>query len=107
VMDELNLFPADTGQGTTVLLVPFDSAGRAVALPLLNQLRQAGVAAEMYPDLAKVKKMLDYANAKRIPYVVLIGSEEVQTGQLTVKNMITGEQQKLSGEAIVGLVALD
>lgn len=104
VMDELNLFPADAGQGTTVLLVPFDSDGRAVALPLLNQLRQAGVAAEMYPDLAKVKKMLDYANAKRIPYVVLIGSEEVQTGQLAVKNMITGEQQKLSGEAVVELV---
>lgn len=104
VMDELNLFPADAGQGTTVLLVPFDHESRAVALPLLNQLRQAGVAAEMYPDLAKVKKMLDYANAKRIPYVVLIGSEEVQTGQLSVKNMATGEQQKMSAEEVVGFV---
>lgn len=105
VMDELNLFPADAGQSTSVLLVPFDGDGRAVALPLLNQLRQAGVASEMYPDLAKVKKMLDYANAKRIPYVVLIGSEEVQTGQLTVKNMVTGEQQKLIGEEVVALMA--
>lgn len=104
VMDELNLFTPDARQGTTVLLIPFDSDGRAVALPLLNQLRQAGVAAEMYPDLAKVKKMLDYANAKQIPYVVLIGSEEVQTGQMTVKNMITGEQQKLSGSELVGLL---
>ncbi len=104
VMDELSLFPADARQGTTVLLIPFDSDGRAVALPLLNQLRQAGVAAEMYPDLAKVKKMLDYANAKQIPYVVLIGSEEVQTGQLTVKNMITGEQQKLSGTEVLALM---
>jgi histidyl-tRNA synthetase len=106
VMDELNLFPADAGQGTTVLLVPFDNDGRAMALPLLNQLRQANVAAEMYPDLAKVKKMLDYANAKRIPYVVLIGSEEVQTGQLTVKNMLTGEQQKMSGPEVVKFVQI-
>lgn len=104
VMEELNLFPADAGQGTQVLLVPFDADGRAVALPLLNQLRQADVAAELYPDLAKVKKMLDYANAKRIPYVVLIGSEEVKTGQLTVKNMVTGEQQKMGAGEVVGFV---
>ena len=106
VMDELNLFPADAGQGTAVLLVPFDSDGQAVALPLLNQLRQAGIAAEMYPDLAKVKKMLDYANAKRIPYVVLIGSEEIQTGQLTVKNMATGEQQKMSVEEVMKFLSI-
>ncbi|KAB7732788.1 histidine--tRNA ligase [Rudanella paleaurantiibacter] len=104
VMEELSLFPADAGQGTTVLLVPFDAEGRSVALPLLNALRRAGVSAEMYPDLAKVKKMLDYANAKRIPYVVLIGSEEVQTGQLAVKNMLTGEQQKMTAEAVISFV---
>lgn len=104
VMEELGLFPTDAGQGTAVLLVPFDAEGRSVALPLLNALRQAGVSAEMYPDLAKVKKMLDYANAKRIPYVVLIGSEEVQTGQLAVKNMLTGEQQKMTAESVVTFV---
>ena len=105
VMDELNLFPTDSGQGTMVLLVPFDNNGRAVALPLLNKIRQVGVAAEMYPDLTKVKKMLDYANAKRIPYVVLIGSEEVQTGQLSVKNMVTGEQQKMSAEEVIEMLS--
>lgn len=104
VMEELNLFPAGAGQVTQVLLVPFDEAARAVALPLLRQLRQADVAAELYPDLAKVKKMLDYANAKAIPFVVLIGSDEVQTGMLSVKNMITGEQQKLSPEAVITLM---
>lgn len=104
VMEELNLFPDGAGQGTQVLVVPFDGAGRNVGLPLLASLRQSNVAAEMYPDLAKIKKMLDYANAKRIPFVVLIGSEEVQTGQLTVKNMITGEQQKMPADAIAAFV---
>lgn len=104
VMDELNLFPAGTGQGTQVLIVPFDAEARGVALPLMTQLRAATIPAEVYPDLAKVKKMLDYANAKQIPYVVLIGSEEVQTGQLTVKNMVTGEQQKVAQADVASFV---
>ncbi|AKD55562.1 histidine--tRNA ligase [Spirosoma radiotolerans] len=101
VMEELNLFPVSAGQGTKVLIVPFDAEARLVALPLLRQLRTANLAAEMYPDLAKVKKMLDYANAKAIPYVVLIGSEEVQTGLVSIKNMITGEQQKATLEELL------
>ncbi len=105
VMDELNLFPAGAGQATRVLIVPFDEPARAVALPLLRRFREADVAAEMYPDLTKVKKMLDYANAKSIPFVILIGSEEVQTGLLSLKNMITGEQQKLPAEAVLKAVA--
>ncbi|GAB4020498.1 histidine--tRNA ligase [Spirosoma koreense] len=94
VMDELQLFPANTSQGTQVLIVPFDADARVVALPLVSRLRSTRIPAEVYPDIAKVKKMLDYANAKAIPYVVLIGSEEVQTGQLTIKNMLSGEQTK-------------
>ncbi len=104
VMEELGLFPAGTGQGTQVLIVPFDAEARVVALPLVTQLRAAAVPAEVYPDLAKVKKMLDYANAKQIPYVVLIGSEEVQTGQLTIKNMVTGEQQKITQADVASFV---
>lgn len=100
VLEELNLFPASTGQGTNVLIVPFDAEARTVALPLLSQLRASDIAAEVYPDLAKIKKMLDYANAKGIPYVVLIGSEEVQTGLLTLKNMLTGEQHKAKADEI-------
>ena len=101
VMDELNLFPASAGQGTQVFIVPFDTTARAVALPLLSQLRAANIAAEVYPDLAKVKKMMDYANARAIPFVVLIGSEEVQTGILSLKNMVTGEQHKVTAEELV------
>lgn len=101
VMDELNLFPASAGQGTQVLLIPFDEEGRSVALPLLSRLRESGITAEVYPDLVKVKKMLDYANAKAIPYVVLIGSDEVKTGRLGLKNMVTGEQQSVLADELL------
>lgn len=104
VMAELKLFPAGAGQGTLVLIAPFDAEARRVGLPLLSQLRDAQVAAELYPDLVKVKKMLDYANDKHISYVVLIGSDEVQTGQLTLKNMVTGTQQKLPAQEVIALV---
>ena len=104
VMDELKLFPVGAGQGTRVLIVPFDNQARAISLPLLSQLRTAGVAAEVYPDFVKLKKMLDYANAKDIPFVVLIGSEEVETGLLSLKNMVTGEQTKVKAELIASSV---
>lgn len=103
VMEELKLFPATAQQSTQVLLVCFDAEARTVGLPLLSRLRAAGVSAEAFPEITKVKKQLDYANARQIPYVVLIGSEEVQTGQLTVKNMVTGEQQKLTVDGVLGL----
>lgn len=106
VMDELNLFPAGAGQGTRLLIVPFDAEARAVALPLLSQLRASSVTAEVYPDLVKVKKMLDYANEKDIPYVVLIGSEEVQTGLLSLKNMVTGEQTKTTATELIQLLTV-
>ncbi|WP_420147843.1 histidine--tRNA ligase [Spirosoma sp.] len=101
VMEELNLFPPDTGQGTQVLITPLDAEARRSALPLLNELRAVNIRAELYPDLNKVKKMLDYANAKAIPFVVLIGSEEVQTGQFSLKNMLTGDQIKANRSEII------
>ncbi|MBO0950773.1 histidine--tRNA ligase [Fibrella forsythiae] len=107
VMEELNLFPASAAQGTQVLLACLDTDGRSIALPLLSRLRAANVPAELYPDVAKVKKQLDYANQKQIKYVVLIGSDEVQSGQLSVKNMTTGEQQKLTAEAIVDFLSVE
>lgn len=104
VLEELQLFPASNTQTTRVLICPFDKAGEAYALPMLQQLRNAGINAELYPAGAKIKKQLDYANNKNIPYVVVIGSDEMQSGLLTFKNMETGEQQKLSAEAIVKAV---
>jgi histidyl-tRNA synthetase len=67
----------------------------------VQALRNAGIAAEIYPDTAKLKKQLEYANKKMIPFVIVIGSEEVASGSLTFKVMESGEQQKLSLEEIL------
>ncbi len=104
VLEELNMFPTTSNQTTKILFCPFDAAGETYALPLLQQLRNQGINAELYPAGAKIKKQLDYANNKHIPYVVVIGSDEIQSGQLTFKNMQSGEQQKLTADAIIAEV---
>ncbi len=101
VLEELGLFPTTTNETTRVLISNFDEAAENYALPILSQLRQNGIAAELYPQAAKLKKQLSYADAKRIPYVILIGSEEMESGLLSLKNMQSGEQQKLSLPSIV------
>jgi histidyl-tRNA synthetase len=79
VLEELNLFPASAEQSTQVLIIAFDTQGEVYALPLLQQLRE-NINAELYPAGAKIKKQMDYANSKQIPYTVLIGSDEMQSG---------------------------
>ncbi|WP_199117181.1 histidine--tRNA ligase [Pedobacter sp. ASV28] len=95
VLEELNLFPSSAAQGTTVLISNFDENAELYALPILQALRNAHISSELYPTSAKLKKQMSYADAKNIPYVILIGEEEIQSGQLTLKNMASGEQQKL------------
>ena len=107
VMEELKLFPEDAGQVSQVLLCCFDKEGELYALPLLQQLRSANISAELYPAGAKIKKQLDYANSKHIPYVILIGSDEMQSGLLTVKDMLTGTQEKLRFEEIIERFSAD
>lgn len=104
VMDELNLFPADTNQTTKVLICCFDSDGEKYALPLLHSLRKHDVNAELYPAGAKIKKQMEYANNKKIPYTILIGSDEMQSGLLTIKDMASGLQEKLSAVEIVKML---
>jgi len=105
VLEELNLFPESTSESTKVLISNFDSAAESYALPLLQQLRNAGISAEIYPSSAKLKKQMSYADDKNIPYVILIGSEEMETGVLSLKNMKSGEQQKLSAEKIISILS--
>ena len=106
VLEELDLFPETTTQGTKVLISNFDSQAEAYALPLLQKLRANGIAAEIYPSSAKLKKQMVYANDKHISYVILIGSDEMQSGLLTLRNMQSGEQEKLSEEQIIALLKL-
>jgi len=101
VMDELNLFPTDTNQTTKVLICCFDAEGEIYALPLLNSLRKHNINTELYPAGAKIKKQLDYANNKHIPYTIVIGSDEMESGLLSLKDMHSGLQEKLDAEGIV------
>ena len=96
VLEELNLFPASAEIGTKVLISNFDAVAEKYALPILQQLRNAGIAAELYPSSAKLKKQMAYADAKNIPYVILIGGDEIASGELTLKDMQSGEQKKLT-----------
>ena len=104
VLEELKLFPETAVQTTQVLICCFDKHGEKYALPFLQELRGRNISAELYPAGAKMKKQLDYANNKQIPYVVVIGSDEMESGLLTLKNMHTGDQEKLSTEMIVAML---
>lgn len=101
VLEELKLFPEDASESTRVLISNFDTEAEKYALPLLQKLRSSGIHSEIYPGSAKLKKQLSYADDKHIPYVILIGSEEIDSGVLSLKNMKTGGQEKLTIEEII------
>ena len=67
-------------------------------------LRRAGISAELYPDNAKMKKQMNYANDRQIPYVAIVGADEVQNGTITLKNMVSGDQQSMTVEQVIGLL---
>ena len=100
VLEELQLFPTHTQQTTQVLICVFGKEEETYSLSILNHFRKNNISAELYPFGAKIKKQMQYANDKNIPYAIIVGSEEMNTGQLTFKNMLTGEQEKLSLEEI-------
>ncbi|HAC23912.1 MAG TPA: hypothetical protein DCE81_03250 [Cytophagales bacterium] len=104
-LDELKLFPESAQTSTRVLVCHFGEATRAYGLPVVKQLREKGVATEIYPDITKVKKQLEYADRKRIAFAVVIGADEMASGQLTVKNLATGEQQKKTIDELVASLA--
>jgi histidyl-tRNA synthetase len=101
VIDELNLFPAESHTSSRLLLTYFNQQGFEYALSLLNQFRNAGVNTEIFPNQAKIQKQFDFANKKGIPFVGVCGEEEINSQQISVKNMNSGEQAKLTiAEAI-------
>jgi len=100
VLEELKLFPESAAVSTQVLFTNFDKEAETFSLPLLAKLRSAGIRAELYPDQAKLKKQLDYADKKLIPFVVLVGSEEINSGMVKVKNMVSGEQKEVKMEEL-------
>ncbi|TAF67901.1 MAG: histidine--tRNA ligase [Cytophagales bacterium] len=103
VMEELQLFPKDTLTSTQLLFTNFDATAQQYALPLLYDCRQKGIKAEIFPEHSKLAKQMKYADAKKIPFVVLIGSDEMTSNLLTLKDMNTGEQSKKTWQEIVQL----
>jgi histidyl-tRNA synthetase len=95
VMSKLNLFPSETEASCKILFANFGEKEAEYCLALLSELHRNGVAAELYPDTVKLKKQMDYANTRKIPFVVLAGENEIREGLITLRNMATGEQQKI------------
>ena len=105
VMVGLDLFPEEVNFTTKVLFVNLGAAEQMASMQIIRALRDAGIAAEIYPEAAKMKKQMEYANRRMIPYVVIIGSNELAERRATVKNMRTGEQQSVEFEAVASALA--
>ncbi len=100
-MEELKIFPRDAQVSSKVLICHFDEPSMRYGLGVLTNLRTNGIASEIYPDVSKLKKQLDFANKKDIPFTIVIGSEEMKSGLLPCKDMAKGEQEKLTIEQII------
>ena len=105
VMVGLDLFPAEIGCSTKVLFVNLGEAESLASLCAVNALRGVGISAELYPDSAKMKKQMEYANRRQIPYVAIIGSNELEQGVVTLKNMNTGEQNTVAVAQLAEYIA--
>ncbi len=101
VLNTLDLYPKDSMTATQVLFINFGEKETAYCLSIINKVRAQGIRAEIYPDTAKMKKQMSYANAKQIPFVALAGENEMKEGKITLKNMETGEQQMVTPEELI------
>jgi histidyl-tRNA synthetase len=101
VLNQLNLYPEEAVSRTRLMFTNFGEKEAAAAMDVLIRVRAAGIAAEIYPDAVKMKKQMSYANSKSIPFVAIIGENELNEGTITLKNMITGEQQSVTTEVLI------
>jgi histidyl-tRNA synthetase len=104
VLNQLDLYPKEATNVTRLLFVNFGEKEAAFALSLLGKVRAAGISAEIYPDSAKMKKQMSYANSKQIPFVAIIGETELAEGKAMLKDMTTGEQNLLSAEELIAAI---
>ena len=101
VLNQLELYPKEAVNGTQLLFVNFGEKEAAFSMEILAKARLAGIRAEIFPDAAKMKKQMSYANAKNIPFVAIVGENEMNEGKAMLKNMETGEQSLVSGEELI------
>lgn len=104
VLNALDLYPKEAVNSTQVLFINFGETETAYCLPIVGKLRQAGIRSEIFPDKAKMKKQMSYANAKNIPFVVLAGENEMAAGKVTLKNMESGDQTLVIAEELIATV---
>ena len=104
VLNQLDLYPKESADATRLLFVNFGEAEAAYVLPILAKVREAGIRAEIYPDSAKMKKQMSYANNKAVPFVAIVGETEMSEGKVTLKNMTTGEQALVTVDELVSAV---
>ena len=101
VLNALDCYPKDAVNGTQLLFINFGEKETDYCLPAVAKCREAGIRTEIFPDSTKMKKQMSYANTKQIPFVALAGENEMAEGKLTLKNMITGEQQLVTTEELI------
>ena len=101
VLNQLDLYPKDSVTTTQLLFINFGEKETAYCLPIINKVRSQGIRAEIFPDAAKMKKQMSYANSKQIPYVALAGENEINEGKVTLKNMETGEQHMVTPNELI------
>ena len=104
VLNQLELYPVDSLKTTQLLFVNFGEKEENYLLPLISKVRAAGIRAEIFPDAAKMKKQMSYANTKNIPFVAIVGENEMNEGKAMLKNMETGEQNLVSAEELIAVV---
>ncbi len=104
VLEALDLYPESTHSGTQLLFINFGEKALDYILPLLSDLRREGIAAEVYPDDAKMKKQMSYANALSIPYVAFVGDDEIEQHTISVKDMESGDQKSYTSEELITLL---
>lgn len=104
VLNTLDLYPKEITTDTQLLFINFGEKETSYCLPVVAKARQNGIRTEMFPDAAKMKKQMAYANANAIPYVALAGDDEIQKGVVTLKNMETGEQEQVTPEQLIEIV---
>ena len=104
VLNALDCYPKDAVVGTQLLFINFGEKETAYCLSAVAKAREAGIRTEIFPDSSKMKKQMSYANAKQIPFVALAGENEINEGKFTLKNMLTGEQQLITAEALIKII---
>lgn len=104
VLNQLDLYPKDSIQNTQILFVNFGEKEEEYIFPLIAKMRKAGIATEIYPEAAKMKKQMSYADSNKIPYVAIVGENEMAEGKVMLKNMESGEQKLLTVDEVIELI---